>query len=429
MADNVGVEKSVYTPRVKASHAASSLDAASRLFFYLFIVTKPLYLLSSGSLQVGDACLLLSFACCVVSRCGRFKVEKNDFLIVGFVFAVIIIDGWYFCIYGDSSFLIYAMYYIFNLFAILLFRHLYGDRDFLRKCCLCLRASFIVQLLVYVLGLGRWYDASRYMGTFNDPNQMGFFVLSSFVFILIVSEKCGFKNKLIDDFCAVTLIVLTSSTGMMLGMVLIYCAKAFKFVQKGDLRHAILAFVSLLALFAAALAIFALIGSGGGIAGLETMADRIQGKIDKLLMGGEVSGQNAFLIDRGIDKVATYPELIFFGAGEGFWSRFDLAYTNMNEVHSTWIGLLFYYGVIPFCVLIGWIVGNFRRGSNSAYIYLIYFALFAETLTLANERQPMLWMLLILSAWTATQGNRAHGGARESRLNRCSGHPKDGHCA
>lgn len=400
---NAQVVKPACKKHADAKRTALSLDGAARIFFYLFLLIKPLYLLSSGSLQLGDICLLLAFACCLTSRRANFKIERIDLLMIGFVSSVIVIDGWYFCMYGDTSFLVYAMYYVFNLFAILLFRYLYEDRDFLRACCRCLRIALIIQFLIYVFGFGRWYDAARYMGTFNDPNQMGFFVLSSFAFILIANEKCGFKNRLVDDFCAIALILLTSSTGMMLGMVLIYCAKAFKFVRKDDVRHAILALISFCVLLSTALVVVSLIGSGGGIAGLETMIDRIQGKIDKLFSGGEIAGQSSFLIDRGLDKVAAYPELIFFGAGEGNWGRFDLAYTNMNEVHSTWIGLLFYYGLIPFFILVAWIVGNFRHGRNSTYVYLVYFALFAETMTLANERQPMLWMLLTLAALTAVE--------------------------
>ena len=193
---NAQVVKPACKKHADAKRTALSLDGAARIFFYLFLLIKPLYLLSSGSLQLGDICLLLASACCLTSRRANFKIERIDLLMIGFVSSVIVIDGWYFCMYGDTSFLVYAMYYVFNLFAILLFRYLYEDRDFLRACCRCLRIALIIQFLIYVFGFGRWYDAARYMGTFNDPNQMGFFVLSSFAFILIANEKCGFKNRL-----------------------------------------------------------------------------------------------------------------------------------------------------------------------------------------------------------------------------------------
>ena len=98
------VVKPVCKKRANVKRTALSLDGAARIFFYLFLLIKPLYLLSSGSLQLGDICLLLAFACCLTSRRANFKIERIDLLMIGFVSSVIVIDGWYFCMYGDPTF-------------------------------------------------------------------------------------------------------------------------------------------------------------------------------------------------------------------------------------------------------------------------------------------------------------------------------------
>lgn len=103
-----------------------------------------------------------------------------------------------------------------------------------------------------------------------------------------------------------------------------------------------------------------------------------------------------------------YPEKILYGAGEGFWDRFELAYAT-NEIHSTVLGILFYYGVGPFVLLAIWVILNLRQCSFRSRTLLFYLPLLFECFFLANQRQPLLWMLIVLASVSPSSKERNVG--------------------
>ena len=71
--------------------------------------------------------------------------------------------------------------------AVMDFKEVAGEKNFLLYLNRILKLILVVQLAVYVLGAGRIYyeywDANRYMGTFNNPNQMAYVL---FLTILLI---------------------------------------------------------------------------------------------------------------------------------------------------------------------------------------------------------------------------------------------------
>ena len=88
---------------------------------------------------------------------------------------------------------------------------------------------------------------------------------------------------------------------------------------------------------------------------------------------------------------------MLYGAGQGDFYRFDKA-ISANEIHSSFPGMLFYYGIIPFAILLYWVFRNFSAGRNNPYVLLCYLAYFAETFTLTNQRQPLFWMIIVFAS-------------------------------
>ncbi len=72
-------------------------------------------------------------------------------------------------------------------------------------------------------------------------------------------------------------------------------------------------------------------------------------------------------------------------------------------MHSTLLGILFYYGILPFLVLMRWLRLNLRGVRK--VLLPVYFALFIESMTLANQRQPVLWILILLGSLHFTEKN------------------------
>lgn len=60
---------------------------------------------------------------------------------------------------------------------------------------------------------------------------------------------------------------------------------------------------------------------------------------------------------RGYGLLYDYPEQMIFGAGQGDMMRFN----HDGEIHSTWHGILFYYGIIGLAFFLGFLFNLYKR--------------------------------------------------------------------
>jgi hypothetical protein len=366
-----------------------------QLYHYLFLFSlllKPFYVFSSGGLQISDLFFILSFILYVlfVGKGDKITIDKTDKWLLYFVFLIFGINLVYFLLYGRFEFIRASLYYVYNFLTVVFFRIYSEDERFLMNVGRVCKLNIVIQLLIYVLHIGRYYSENRYMGTFNDPNQMAFFVFMSLITALIISKIRHTNLHVLYHIIAIGLIFLTSSTGMLLGMAVFYAVSA-------ALKLRILAQRSLNVRFilgTAALLMLALLFSSQIDDSLTKLSEtsiiaRVEQKLGRA-NGTAVGPTN--LQDRGIDRLLIYPEKIIFGAGEGYHSRFDKSYSR-NEVHSTLLSILFYYGIVPTLLFLFWCYKNIRALSvNNLAVVL---ALFVESLTLLNQRQPLFWMIFI----------------------------------
>lgn len=167
--------------------------AAAVLFFLLFIFLKQFYLFPSGGMEAADVCLFASFfmlLCdCMRRRPERLFQLKTEGLFYVFLAFVLVINTYYGIRLGRGEFSKYTCFWIFNACAIWSFCYLaeYGGKAFLTGINRVVKVNIGVQLLIYLTGRGRifreYWGAVRYQGTFNDPNQLAFFL---FMMILLL---------------------------------------------------------------------------------------------------------------------------------------------------------------------------------------------------------------------------------------------------
>ncbi|MGV2998971.1 hypothetical protein ACEF15_02410 [Streptococcus suis] len=375
----------------------------SEILFYLFLLAKPFYFFKSGSIQPGDLFLALSVIAYIIENQFKIyykKIDKPYLIFYGFVITINLI---YFFIYlGETSllsFILPILYYLYNLFVIMLCRYFYHNEEGLIRLRLVIRLSLYVQLLLYFTTPSFLVDTSqvRYTGTFNDPNQLGFFLLSSIYIIVVINRMLGHKEKILDHTCALILLFATSSTGILLGFAALYFCNLLFIESTMVLLKKML--LLLLGSFAV-LILFQIVGTVF-ISGLEDsfLYQRLLTKINKGLMNSSNNsgsyGELTLLQERGIDRVLLYPQYLIFGAGEGYYKRFVLSAIQL-EIHSTFLGILFYYGIIPFTSLVYWIWGNIRKAGY--LIWVVFLPLIIESFTLANQRQPYFWILFVLAS-------------------------------
>lgn len=386
-------------PRLRLSH----------LLFLLFWVVKPFYLYSSGKVQPADLIFVASFVVWVLENRGAIRFQKDDLPLLGFVFCLVAVNTIYSLIYQYFEFNIHSAYYVYNLLFILSFASHMKNERFLRWLLVLSLFNIYLQLILLRLGMGQYMFVNiRYMGTYNDPNQFGFaqFSFLTFIFMLFwhlkLFDKARYTALFVLTFAVVAYLVYEStSTGILLGMV----SFAFLFMLASVLWNRRPSFLVvrylLIGLILAAVLGLLLFDLSSLAKSDNAMLERLGEKFKKVDHGGFME-----LIDeRGIDKVILHPLYNLFGAGEGLYERFPV---SPFEVHSTFPALLFYYGIIPFFFLIIWIRKRLRR--VDPFLLCAILGVWVESFTLANQRQPAFWILIVfagLAQWQKQQRQEA----------------------
>lgn len=195
--------------------------------------------------------------------------------------------------------------------------------------------SLMAALLVWFSGGGEYFFFPRYNGTFNDPNQMAFWVLCLTAIFFLLNNSSTLVKILVGA-VAVCLVFLTMSRSALLGLAVMFVGVLMDTVSFSGKKPqksyasflALLVFVAFLAVPLSKMEV------------VETAFSRF-----------ETMSVDNQLEARGYVRLIDYPEYLFLGAGQGEEERFDSDY----EIHSTWVGFFFYYGfvgLIAFCFFI-----------------------------------------------------------------------------
>ena len=378
--------------------------ATAVLFFLLFIFLKQFYLFPSGGMEAADVCLFASFfmlSCdCMIRRPERLFQLKTEWLFYVFLASVVMINAYYGIRLGRSEFFKYTCFWIFNACAIWSFCYLteYGGKAFLTEINRVVKVNIGVQLLIYLSGHGRifreYWGAVRYQGTFNDPNQLAFFLFM--MILLLYLYRCRFGDRSFPVFyvLALPVIAASKSTGILLGVFVFTILAVLYGLYQIGCKKGVSVKVWILGICMGVL-IFSLFlwwiwpAADFDVKTVDyNMLTRIQEKIWKVAHGGLLG----LFLDRGMEKLVLYPQYLLYGAGEGGFDRFTLA-SQVNEIHCCLFSVMFCYGLIPTSCLLVWLGRKLRRidaAMTSAVIGLL-----AESFFLVNYRQPMFWMILL----------------------------------
>lgn len=374
---------------------------------YLYLLLKPYYIFSSGSIQIGDVILLIAlFLFLLLNKNNKENIKKiinENKYFVFFMILVFIINGFYFIYYLKFKFMLSSLYYLFNLFVIILFSYMFSKNEKSYKTLdKILKFNIIVQLVICILNLGDYYGEYRYMGTFNDPNQFAYYIFISFCFIYLLNLKLKKSNFeiLLFFFISIYLIAKSSSTGMLFGMMIFVFLYIVSFImniykiKRNQIRKLIIICVILIPV----LLFVGILYSGSNIKinwNNIHIIERFNEKIERLGESKTVTNNNHVTIwqERGYDKIIEYPWYIIYGAGEGMYERFSNA-RFVNEVHATLPSILFYYGIIPTILLLIWM---YKKVKGSPFkINAVFVAIILESFTLLNQRQYLFWIMFIL---------------------------------
>ncbi|MFC3508195.1 O-antigen ligase family protein [Acinetobacter pseudolwoffii] len=351
----------------------SDSNVKDKVIIYLILFSfflSQFYFWSSGVPQFSHlfimGALLLFF-----SKKSEINIEYSSIILLFVGYTICVNFAWYLIIL-DYSYMMSTVYWIFNLLFFLLMTNLnqVQVKFFYEKLLFLIPFSYVIEIIIWASNLGRYDFEPRYNGLFNDPNQMAFWVLSTCAIYLYISGS-NFK-KIIVYSLALFLILLTMSRSASIGFLML--TLGFIFSQKGDLDKRILVFFGTFVCFS--ILCYFLYNMG--------VFDNV---VLRFIEGFDQ--RNSQAEGRGLLNFLDYPQYLIFGAGQGAHWLYSPA---NNEIHSTWLGILFYYGIIGITLFLIFLYQIFKKLSLSNKIILLGPMLYG--FTTYSARTLIFWFLL-----------------------------------
>ena len=362
--------------RVNASPRRRLVMSPAIVTWCLFLIFSPLYVVTSGLPQPGDALVFLLVPLAIAAWDRKLDRVTNRTLKALLLFTawVCVVDyGWALVLGKMTSpkdFIIHPIYYIFNV-AVFFSALIIARRD--RARFLKLTVDVVFATIVVQVVASFFYRTQLYRGElfFNSPNQLGYYALLAaclFAFTQRPLRISRVKAGLGVTGCAY-LAMLSASRASVAGIAVLLFVLLFS-----NPRTIILA----------SLAAILLVTAGGPIAkAIDTAQTRAT-----TVRNPKVS----FAEERGYDRIYDYPEYLLTGAGEGDYARFAHEGEPARELHSSFGSVLFGYGVIGVALFLLFFWRVIRGASVRATLMLVP----ALVYTVAHQglRFTMFWVVL-----------------------------------
>ncbi|GHC58347.1 O-antigen ligase family protein [Ulvibacter litoralis] len=353
----------------------------------LFLILYPFYIFDSGVPQPAHYLALIGIVILPFTKGFRslFK-EKVVRYLLWFILLVILINTSYFFVHFKedgfmSPFLIHTAYYIYNFGFFLLILHVLRKEDYSKvnnTIVLFLLLSLVLQFILAVVGVNKvtqYIVTERMVIFFNNPNQLGYYVLLVVSLFAIVpskfrSNKCIVLGVII---ASISLGVFSSSRIVLLGL----------FLLTGILMYQLGIQVKY----------WIVIGLVGVlIASIMYKTEYVQKKIELIEIRNhrqDTTGVSEFQI-RGYDRIVLHPNYLLVGAGEGKYDRFS-SYQK-GELHSGFGTILFAYGIIGLVLFLVFFFSAIKF--NFFYNLLLLSPILIYNFVHQGIRNPLFWALL-----------------------------------
>jgi hypothetical protein len=375
----------------------SSWTRHEAVLWYAALVTAPLNVLPSGSVQPVDILLLVIIGLIIqkdrqlLERIPRGQlggVITTVALLVGY--ALVVGTVWA-ALLANLTMVVAGLYYAFNatVFVVVLHRVRTAGHQFLR--CLAvgtfLSASFQAILLFFAPS-----QAGRETLMFNNPNQLGYYALLITAIYAVSASRLRVPKIVTLLFLgattALTAASLSKAALIGIGMCIVFMIPRVKWA----LVAAIMAAIT-----------FSLLPS------VEELSSTSVAR--RLMLIGSDSDDTAEA--RGYGRILDHWQYAVLGAGEGALERFNTSV----EIHSTYGTLLFSYGVPGLTLFVLYIVGVKRCCDWRLFIWCL--PALAYGVTHQGLRTTEFWILLALLCgigvtWNNQRVSRTNYGARWS---------------
>ena len=179
-----------FSPAERPGPARGALSALHpfAVCWVVFLILTPIYVFESGLPQPADGLMAIMILVLATGYFVRVPLYGNLYLIAAIVLTYIALVNWFwYAFYFDLTFLFTSSYYLYNLAVVVLVLSLlarFGTR-FLAVTKAGLAAALAIELIAcLVVPTG----SVREIGTFNNPNQLGYWSLAALACWLVLKE-------------------------------------------------------------------------------------------------------------------------------------------------------------------------------------------------------------------------------------------------
>lgn len=340
-----------------------------------FLMLLPIYLWQSGAPQVAHFVIVIGIFSLLLH--GRFSGSPRIALpAVLFAYYVVVVNLAWSMRLGAVTPLVYGLYYSFNALVFLAGMQLaqVAGRRFWTSTIIGVAAAIVMET-VYVFASRDF--GYRSVGTFNNPNQLGYFGVLSASILAVTFERTRPSNwTRVVGMVVPGVITLASLSKAAIGSyVVLLAVMVFRYRKVG---------VVILALI---LGLFLFLQD----------SSLVQGVVSRWATLGRESDDS--LVGRGYDRIWQNFQYVILGAGEG--THDALALERSIELHSSWGTVLFSYGLVGLA-LWSWLIVSIWRRAGSAGLYLV--PAFVYGLAHDGLRFTLFWVLLSVIASLPRQG-------------------------
>lgn len=340
-----------------------------------YLVLKMIYLFNEGSAQPADL-LLATLAFVVASPKYLLSFLRQNSVLFALLIWITIVNFAWFAITAKLSIIYFVLFYAFNVMivATVYSLRLSAIKTFDRYIILALQVSITVQFLLVLVD-----SHGRAQGSFQNPNQLAYWgIVVISIYLLLRRNTARWIDLpfiLMSNFCVFASL---SRAGFISCLLMAFVWAWFA------LRTT---FNRLTGGLAACL-IFVAAYQGGIVTSYIERSDTAQ-KFENRL---ETKTDTDLGEGRNYNRIVKYYQYTIFGAGEGFYARFEPTYVTAIEIHSSFATMLFSYGIIGLSLFMAFLFDIIRRLPLSLSIYI--FPSLVYGITHQGLRFSFFWVLI-----------------------------------
>lgn len=351
------------------------------MLFLLLVPTLPIYIFPSGQPQIFHFAFIICLTFFLLF--GNFlksisflKIDREFFFVAIFLSYLFLHSVSLFFLEGSIRVFLGLLYFLFNFMVYFSFRHVfYNFEESHRYFLYLLLVGIVIAVFsVFYTGINISFsagDATRQVGFFNNPNQLGFYAVLCISFALGLRILANISEKVFWFIAALALFLAISSLSKasvisIIIVVFFYCFRNIRTFFLG-------CFFALLAVA------FNLIDIVNSFAIFERISN-IQNESD------------SSLDSRGYFLLSDYPLYMVLGVGE------EQAIRMLgHEVHSTFAAIYVNYGFFGFFLFLLWGLQVFYKCFKVVGLYNLFILLspiLLYSITHNGVRFSMLWVYL-----------------------------------